>query len=323
MEGGIAPDRQRDRDYRGTVAPVKTPLGDLEVADAHAHFFSHNFFRTLAASLPSPEVLKERLPFEFPPEDPATLASRWVSELDRHGVARSVLIASVPGDEESVAAAARAYPERFIPYFMLNPRAPDALERVKRAFRELGLRGVCLFPAMHHFHVWEKDLRPLLEVVAEHKGIAFVHCGILKVGVRDKLGLPSPFDIRFANPLDVAGVARSFGTISFVLPHFGCGFFRELLLVASECGNIHTDTSSSNSWIEKLPEPMSLKRVFERALAVLGPERILYGSDSSFFPRGFLRDHLDGQLKILAEIGVSPAQAAGIFGGNLVRLAGC
>jgi predicted TIM-barrel fold metal-dependent hydrolase len=118
----------------------------------------------------------------------------------------------------------------------------------------------------------------------------------------------------------VAGVARSFDTISFVIPHFGCGFFRELLLVASECANVHTDTSSSNSWIEKLPEPMTLKRVFERALAVLGPERIRYGSDSSFFPRGFLRDHLEGQMKVLAEIGVSPAQARDILGGNLARL---
>jgi predicted TIM-barrel fold metal-dependent hydrolase len=300
---------------------VKTSLGELSVADAHAHFFSHNFFRTLAASLPSPDVLKEKLPFEFPPEDPVGLASRWVKELDRHEIARTVLIASVPGDEESVAAAARAHPQRFIPYFMLNPRAPDAVERTKRAFRELGLRGVCLFPAMHHFHLWEKDLRPILEVVADHRGIAFVHCGILKVGVRDKLGLPSPFDIRFANPLDVAFVARSFDAISFVIPHFACGFFRELLLVASECGNVSTDTSSSNSWMEKLPEPLSLKRVFERTLAVLGAERILYGSDSSFFPRGFLRDHLEGQLRVLSEIGVSPAQAAAIFGGNLERLA--
>jgi uncharacterized protein len=300
---------------------VNTPFGDLEIADAHAHFFSHNFFRTLAASLKSPEVLKEKLPFEFPPEDPAALGARWAEELDRHGVARSVLIASVPGDEESVAAAARAYPERFIPYFMLNPKAPDALARTKRAFAELGHRGVCLFPAMHHFYLWEKELHPILEVVAEHRGIAFVHCGILKVGVRDKLGLPSPFDMRFANPLYVAGVARSFGTIPFVLPHFGCGFFRELLLVASECGNVHTDTSSSNSWIDRLPEPMTLERVFERALAVLGPERIWYGSDSSFFPRGFLKDHLSGQLKTLAKLGVPEAQAAAIFGGNLVRLA--
>jgi predicted TIM-barrel fold metal-dependent hydrolase len=305
---------------------VKTPFGDLAVADAHAHFFSHKFFRTLAAGLKSPESLPEslktKLPFEFPPEDPRALASRWAEELDRHGIARSVLIASVPEDEESVAAAASAYPDRFVPYFMLNPRAPDALDRAKRAFRELRLRGVCLFPAMHHFHLWEKELRPVLEVVAEQRGIAFVHCGLLKVGVRDKLGLKSPFDIRFANPLDVAGVARSFDAISFVIPHFGCGFFRELLLIASECGNVHTDTSSSNSWMEKLPEPLTLRRVLERALAVLGPERILYGSDSSFFPRGFLRDHLEGQMKLLAEIGVSPEAAAGILGGNLSRLAG-
>ena len=300
---------------------MNTPFGDLSIADAHAHFFSHNFFRTLAASLKSPDVLKERLPFEFPPEEPEALASRWVEELDRNGIARSVLIASVPGDEESVAAAARAYPQRFIPYFMLNPKSPDAHERTKRAFTELGLRGVCLFPAMHHFHVWEKELRPILEVVAEHRGVAFVHCGILKVGVRDKLGLPSPFDMRYANPLDVSGVARSFGTVSFVLPHFGCGFFRELLLVASECGNVYADTSSSNSWIEKLPEPMSLERVFERALSVLGPERILYGSDSSFFPRGFLKDHLGGQMKLLAGLGVGRAQAESIFGGNLLRIA--
>jgi predicted TIM-barrel fold metal-dependent hydrolase len=300
---------------------VKTPFGELAIADAHAHFFSHNFFRTLAAGLKSPDVLKERLPFEFPPENPEALAARWAEELDRNGIARSVLIASVPGDEESVAAAARAYPDRFIPYFMLNPRAPDALERTKRAFSELGLRGVCLFPAMHHFHVWEKELRPILEVVAERRGIAFVHCGILKVGIRDKLGLPSPFDMRFANPVDVAGVARSFETISFVLPHFGCGFFRELLLVGSECGNVFTDTSSSNSWIERLPEPMSLERVFERALSVLGPERILYGSDSSFFPRGFLKAHLEGQLALLSRLGVGQAQAQAIFGGNLVRLA--
>jgi hypothetical protein len=174
---------------------------------------------------------------------------------------------------------------------------------------------------MHHFHVWEKELRPILEVVAERRGIAFVHCGILKVGVRDKLGLKSPFDMRYANPLDVSGVARSFETISFVLPHFGSGFFRELLLVASECGNVFTDTSSSNSWIERLPEPMSLERVFERALSVLGPERILYGSDSSFFPRGFLKAHLEGQLKLLSGLGVGQVQAEAIFGGNLGRIA--
>jgi len=228
---------------------MKTRYGELRVVDAHAHFFSFPFFAALGASLPDPpseedlfQRLGERVPFEFPSKDPEELAARWVEELDRHDVARAVLIASVPGDEESVAAASRAFPERVIPYFMLNPRAPDALDRTKRAFRELGMKGLCLFPAMHHFHVWEKALRPILEEVATEGGIVFVHCGLLKLGIRDKLGLPSPFDMRFANPVDLNGVARSFDSMPFVVPHFGCGFFRELLLVASECANVYTAT---------------------------------------------------------------------------------
>ena len=308
---------------------MQTPFGELRVADAHAHFFSARFFETLAGSLPEPsagktrmDVVREKLPFELPPANPEILAERWVAELDSHGIARTVLIASVPGDEDSVAAAYRAHPERVIPYFMLNPRAPDALSRSKRAFRELGFKGLCLFPAMHHFHVWEKELKPVIEEAAAQSAVVFVHMGLLKVGVRDKLGLASPFDLRFANPLDLSGVARSFSSTAFVLPHFGCGFFRELLLVGSECPNVYADTSSSNSWMAKLPEPLTLKRVFERSLDVLGPERLLYGSDSSFFPRGFVREHLDGQMKVLEELRLGRESAARIFGGNLERLLG-
>ncbi len=306
---------------------MKTTFGDLDVVDAHVHFFSHEFFLTLASSLPHPparddamSVLARKLPFELPPVDSEELAARWVAELDRHGVARMVLIASVPGDEQSVATAFRAHPQRFIPYFMLNPRAPDALERTRRAFRELGFRGMCLFPAMHRFHLWEDALVPVLEEAAAHRAVVFVHCGMLKVGVRDKLGLKSPFEIRYANPLDVAGAARRYDSLSFVVPHFGGGLFRELLIAASESENVYTDTSSSNSWMEKLPEPLTLKTVFERAISVMGPERLLYGSDSSFFPRGFVRDQLDGQLRVMEELSLGRDQAAAILGGNLGRL---
>ena len=48
------------------------------------------------------DTLGEHLAFEFPAKDPEELAKRWVKELDRHGLARSVLIASVPGDEDFV-----------------------------------------------------------------------------------------------------------------------------------------------------------------------------------------------------------------------------
>lgn len=306
---------------------MDTPFGELRIVDAHAHFFSHHLFEVLGSQLPEAptaerlyEVLGAKLPLEFPSQDPASLGKRWVEELDRNGIARSVMIASVPGDEGSVGAAHKAHPGRIIPYFMLNPKAPDAVERTKRALDELECRGICLFPAMHHFYVWEKELYPIFELAAESGTVVFVHCGLLKLGIRDKLGLKSPFDMRYASPLEVSGVARTFDTIPFVIPHFGAGFFRELLLVAAECGNVYTDTSSSNAWMEKLPEPLTLRRVFERALAVLGPDRILYGSDSSFFPRGYVKERLTHQLEVASEIGLSAEDAARLFGGNLQRL---
>ncbi|KRT69991.1 MAG: amidohydrolase [candidate division NC10 bacterium CSP1-5] len=306
---------------------MQTPFGQIPVIDAHAHFFSHRFFATLAKELPeSPSesdvypTLRKRLPWEFPQTDPVRLADRWVAEMDRHGISRIVLIASVPGDEDSVAAAARAYPERIIPYFMLNPTTDEAPARTKRAFAELGVKGACLFPAMHRFHLWEARLLPIYEIVAAHGGIVFVHCGHLKVGVRDKLGLPSRFDMRFANPVDLHGVAKAFPDLPFVIPHFGCGYFRELLLVADQCANIYADTSSSNDWVRLSPYPLDLSTLFAKALDILGPDRILFGTDSSFFPRGWRKDIFDAQITVLQALKIPSSQVAQILGGNLARL---
>lgn len=308
---------------------MQTPFGDIPLIDAHAHFFSHGFFATLAAELPeNPSgdqlypTLQKRLPWEFPEADPASLGKRWVAEMDRHGIDRMVLIASVPGDEESIAAAGRAYPDRIIPYFLLNPRAAGVVDRVERAFSQLGMKGVCLFPAMHRFHLWEERLFPVYEAAAAHGGIVFVHCGLLKVGVRDKLGLPSRFDMRFANPVDLHGVAKSFPNLPFVIPHFGCGYFRELLLVADQCPNVYTDTSSSNDWARLMPLPLDLTTLFSKALQVLGPDRIVFGTDSSFFPRGWRKDIFDIQIEALQALELPPPQVTQILSGNMARLVG-
>lgn len=308
---------------------MQTPFGEIAVIDAHAHFFSHRFFAALAGELPDPPseaelvpALQGRLPWEFPEADPVHLGKRWVAEMDRHGISRMVLIASVPGDEDSVAAAARAFPGRIIPYFMLNPTMGDAPTRAHRAFADLHCKGVCLFPAMHRFHLWEPRLRPIYETAAAHGGIVFVHCGHLKVGVRDKLGLPSRFDMRYANPVDLQGVAKSFPHLPFVIPHFGCGYFRELLLVADQCANIYTDTSSSNNWVRLMPYPLDLNTLFDKTLRVLGPERILFGTDSSFFPRGWRKDVFDAQTQTLGAQRLPPTELAEILGGNMARLLG-
>jgi len=235
----------------------------------------------------------------------------WNGELDSHGVARAALIASIPQDEASTMAATVAYPDRFFAFAMVNPWVENA-EVVK------GLHAICLFPAMHLYSIQDKRVEVLLEQAAAHRCAVFVHCGVLSVGVRKKLGLPSPFDMRYSNPIDLHAVALRHRGVRFIVPHFGAGYFREALMLADLCPNVYLDTSSSNSWMRY--EGLDLATVFQRALSVVGPSRLLFGTDSSFFPRGWNHEIFEMQTRALHELGIGGADARQILGGNLRRV---
>ncbi len=147
----------------------------------------------------------------------------------------------------------------------------------------------------------------------------FAHCGVLTVGVRKKLGLPSGFDLRLGDPLAVAAVASRFPAVPVIIPHFGAGLLREALMAVEQCGNLHLDTSSSNSWMKYYPG-LTLDQVFRHTLAVAGPDRILFGTDSSFFPRGWQQSVYDVQEAALKTIGASLDDQEKIVGGNFDRL---
>lgn len=307
------------------------------ICDAHVHFFSPGFFGTLAAQrgVATSDAIRH-LGWDDP-ISPDALADRWVAEMDAQGVSRAAIIASVPGDEDSVAGAIARHPSRFVGYFMLDPTKDDAENRVVRAL-ERGLRGVCLFPAMQRYSLHDERVGRIAGIVAGfgpasetrppaeggpsgavRRPILFVHCGVLSVGARAKLGLPSPFDMSKGNPLDLHTLALRFPSLPIVIPHFGAGMFREALMLADVCPNVYFDTSSSNGWLKYAPG-LTLEQVFESALAVVGPERLLFGTDSSFFPRGWHRAIYERQRRVLADIGVSEAAQAAIFGGNFERV---
>lgn len=295
------------------------------ICDTHCHFFGAGFFRTLGRSLVAGDldaavVLPERLGWDAPGSDDA-LADRWVADLDRHGIARCTLIASLPGDEDSVARAVARHPSRLVGAFMVNAAAPDAVERAERAFRAGSVSLACLFPAMHLVAVDDPRSVKVFETARAHHGAVFVHCGVLSVGVRAKLRLPSEFDLRLGDPLAVAAVAARMPDLPVIIPHFGAGLFLETLMAARAAPNILLDTSSSNSWIALHPN-LSLKDVFARALDVVGPSRLIFGTDSSFFPRGWQSKIYETQRAVLTDLGVSVEDQAAIFGGNFMRVFG-
>jgi predicted TIM-barrel fold metal-dependent hydrolase len=285
------------------------------VNDTHCHFFSSPFLELLTQAVPDlpasgrAAVVASRLGWSDP-GSPEALSGAWVNEFDRHGI---------PGDEDSVAEAVRLHPDRFVGFFMFNPAGPGAADRLERAFADLRMRCVCLFPAMHRYRLDDEKVGKVFETAARHRAAVFVHCGVLTVGVRTKLGLPSSFDLRLGDPLTVAVMAASFPQVPVIIPHFGAGLFREALMAADQCHNVHLDTSSSNGWMKYHPG-LTLDAVFRQALAVAGPQRLIFGTDSSFFPRGWQKAVHDAQVAAMKSIGVNDEDRESIFGGNFDRL---
>jgi predicted TIM-barrel fold metal-dependent hydrolase len=173
---------------------------------------------------------------------------------------------------------------------------------------------------MHLYSIQDEYVRPVFDWAQKQGRAVFVHCGVLSVGVRKKLGLPSLFDMRFSNPIDLHAVALRYPDVPIIVPHFGAGYFREALMLADLCPNVYLDTSSSNHWMKYQGEHLDLRQVFRRALDVVGPKRLLFGTDSSFFPRGWQHGIFEEQATAVYELGTNVADARAIFGENLLRI---
>lgn len=296
---------------------IDTPFGRMAVSDAHAHFFDRTFLSGLGEPMRlSPDAVAQRLGWEIV-DSPAR---RWTEELDRHGVERMVSMHTLPGDLDAAGAAIHSTRGRLIGYASVNPLAQGAIENVRRAVTEYGFRGIALFPAMFRFSMSSEAAYAVLELANEQRLNVFVHCGVLKVGFRTKLGLPCAFDAQFANPLLLQRPAAEFPRANFIVPHLGSGLLRELLMLADQCSNVYADTSGLPGWAKYLDGRPMPAQVLRQAVDVMGAHRLLFGTDSTFFPRGWRRDVFDAQLEVFRQARLSEEQVAQILGQNLERL---
>ncbi len=298
----------------------------MEIFDSHTHFFSYAFFKALVAQKdPRAEVasvlggLAQKTGIEIPDQDIKLHTKKWLAEMDQHQIKNMVTFASLPQEMETVAEAVQSAGGRLVGFTLVNPLLPEAKNFVKYAAGQ-GFRGILLFPVMHGYHIYDERLEPIFRVVQEEQMAVLVHFGLLQVKLRDLLGLPRPYDLRYGNPLDLQSVANRFPKVNLIIPHFGCGFFRETLMLGSQCENVVVDTSSSNNWLETQPERLTLADIFLRVLNVFGAQRILFGTDSGTFPRGWRKDIFEEQQRAMREAGLSEEDQRFILAGNIKRI---
>ncbi|HAK54192.1 MAG TPA: 2-amino-3-carboxymuconate-6-semialdehyde decarboxylase [Acidobacteria bacterium] len=242
--------------------------------------------------------------------DVETVARRWLAELDAAGIDRAVFFPAYDAPDDLLAFIASA-PDRFVGYTTFDPTNRENAHRLQQQVDEGGVRGLKLYPMAGHFHADDDACFPVYEVCAD-KGIpVIIHFGI---------SIDATHDLRYGNPLDLSHIALRFPSVRWIIPHFGTGFFREALMLAAQYQNVYLDTSSSNNWVQYAPVPTTVADLFRRTLDALGSERLIFGTDSSFFPRGFRTNILEQQLAICNDLNLSPAEMDNIFNDNIRRI---
>lgn len=182
--------------------------------------------------------------------------------------------------------------DRVIPFARVHPFWREQAVADLRAAVAAGARGLKLHPFMDGaFMANDPELvHPLLRVAAESGLVVLVHSGW---GWNSAPGL-------------VADLARSFPEVPVVMGHAGrYGWHREAAAVGAELANLHYDLAG-----------LAVPGAIEELAGLVGPERVLFGTDHPYSPVGFELE------KLLRWAQLPWPSLALIAGGNAARLLG-
>ena len=239
-------------------------------------------------------------------------AARWIADMNAKSLDRVNFV--MGGGNDNLAKIVSWYPDRFTGFAQHNVFGESAGEELERAVNELDLKGFKLIASGQRKPIDSKEAYPVWEMAENLEVPVLIHFGVLGGG-----GGPA-YDLRNMNPLTLWKVAADFPTLDFVIPHFGACYWRELLQLCWQCPNVSIDTSGSNQWMRWMPYDLSIKTLIKKAIETVGPERIIFATDSSYFPRGFSLEYLREQMRTCYDLGLEEESIQKIFYDNAARL---
>jgi predicted TIM-barrel fold metal-dependent hydrolase len=208
--------------------------------------------------------------------------------MDEHGVERAVLVQPMyPGEDNSyVADCAAAQPNRFAAVCVVDPRKPDAPDRLEYWVRERGCRGL--------------RLRPRLAGEAQIFGDPSTY------PLWERAGQLGTVINLLANPEHlptVAALAERFPNVTIVIDHMGqpdpqsgvaSPAFQSLLALA-RFPQVYVKTSGYY-YFSRQPYPyLDCHDLFRAVYERFGPARLIWGSD---FPHVLLKSVYGRTLKL-------------------------
>ena len=141
-----------------------------------------------------------------------------------------------------------------------NPHRPNAVSETRSLLDAPGskFRGVKLHPLLDGYHPDDPAVHPIIELLIERELPALIHCG-------------HPI---FTLPWSIEELAVRYPAARIILGHMGHGniiYINAAIDVAERNPNVYLETSG-------MPMHSKIREAVER----VGPDRVLYGSDTPF-----------------------------------------
>lgn len=284
------------------------------IVDAHVHAFPPRVFAAIWRWF---DTYAWRVRYQLE-------AAQAIAHLLDRGVSRVVLLhyPHVPGMAASLnafsAALAKEEP-RAVACASVLPGEPGARAILDEALGPLGCGVIKI-----HCHVMcvapdDRRLDDVYDAAAAHEVPVVIHAGDAPVFPRkdcDVVGMCTP------EALDRALARHPRTTV--IVPHLGSSRMEEIAALLERHERLHLDTTMAIAGflpftLDRRSDEVLAPSVQSRALELVRKhsDRILYGSD---FPN--LPYEWDRELRVLADLDLTPAARAAILGGNAARLFG-
>jgi predicted TIM-barrel fold metal-dependent hydrolase len=250
--------------------------------------------------------------------------SRHLDQMERAGIDRAavflmdvgLLVGEAPvGLEEQTRVlfdVARKHPDRIVPFAHIDPRRPGAVDFIRKCVQEHGARGLKLHPGAG-FDPSQKQTLDLIEVAAGFNLPVVTHTG------------PSiaPTVSRYCEPIYLDEMLLRFPEVNFIAGHLAYGYHELLVSLGRVRPNLYADISG---WQVTARTDYDLfARTLRRAADVMGPERVLFGTDGPYLwptlsDRDYVQAVRDLTTRAPADARFTSEEVDLILGGNAARL---
>lgn len=278
------------------------------IIDIHTHIFPPEICRDRVSFFPGEPAFE--LLYRDEKRAPLSTAGGLIKAMDHDGIQGSVTFGFpwrqpelVRQSNDYVLEAMARYPGRLLGFACLNPELPEAVEEGERCLKAgmKGLGEIALYSPLTGGS-WRKRMSPLVELAQGWEVPILLH-------INEPVGhqYPGKGQQPFGELYDLI---KAFPKTLFILAHWGGGLWWYQLMkreVKEVLANTYFDTAASPFLYR--PE------IYEFAVKILGPEKILFGSDFPLL-------ELERYAKELGQAGLTPEQQAAILGGNSQRVLG-